>query len=64
MRAIKSVQKSLATEFYGACSSVRNKGASCKRFDVIKPWFNYKSFRRSQKSKNKSKNKNESADHK
>ena len=35
MRAIKSVQKSLATEFYGACSSERNKVASCKRFDVI-----------------------------
>ena len=37
MRAIKSVQKSLATEFYGACSSARNKVARCKRFDVIEP---------------------------
>ena len=36
MRAIKSVQKSLATEFYGACSSEGNKVACCKRFDVIK----------------------------
>ena len=37
MRAIKSVQKSLATEFYGACSSEQNKIACKKRFDVIKP---------------------------
>ena len=37
MRAIKSVQKSLATEFYGACSSERYNVACKKRFDVTKP---------------------------